>query len=157
MNVEIEKAIKRAETKDKETVLKKIREWWNKNDYKVWRVILFPIWIATILKDKYNAWRNSLEVWNEERAKEILDYYVPRYCDWEEESKTFYFFDNGYGWNWSLAKKRVKRKDKRFWKVNHHKIRRYLIDSYELEGFEKEISDTEGGRTELEFKMIENN
>ena len=32
--------------------------------------------------------------WNEERAKTILNYYIPRKAEWDNEDKSFYFFDN---------------------------------------------------------------
>lgn len=30
----------------------KIRKWWSKNGYKIFRVILFPFWIGSILLKK---------------------------------------------------------------------------------------------------------
>ena len=89
MNAEITKAI--AEKQKKHP----IRKWWNKNGYKVMRVVLFPIWWGIVLKDKITAWLNSRQKWNSERADQILSYYIPRRADWDEEEKTFYFFDNG--------------------------------------------------------------
>ena len=56
----------------------KARKWWRKNGYKVWRVVLFPLWIGELLKNKINKRLNSKEQWNEERANEILNYYIPR-------------------------------------------------------------------------------
>lgn len=56
------------------------------------------------------------------------------------------------------AKKYLKRKDRRFWNVHIDwiggKIRSYLIDEFELEGFEKEVGNCEDGCTEISFKMI---
>lgn len=150
MNAEIIKAMNKKETK-----ANKIRKWWNNNDYKVWRVILFPIWIVTIIKDKTNKWLNSRQVWNEERAKKIFNYYIPRRAEWDNETKSFYFFDNGYGWGKS-ARRYLKRKDYRFWKVHSNsKMRYYLIEQFELEGFAKEVGDCSQGWTEITFKMIE--
>ena len=58
-----------------------------------------------------------------------------------------------------LAKKHLKRKDRRFWNVHRGwtggKIRSYLINEFELEGFKKEIGDCSEGRTEITFRMIE--
>ena len=56
------------------------------------------------------------------------------------------------------AKKYLKRKDRRFWNVhsswNGGNIRSYLIDEFELEGFEKEVGNCYDGWTEISFKMI---
>lgn len=151
MNAEVIKAMNKKETK-----VNKFREWWKKNDYKVYRIIFFPIWIASILKEKITKWLNSRQAWSEERVNEILNYYIPRYAEWDAEEQEFYFFDNGYGWSIAYAKRYLKRKDRRFWKV--HKgfcggdIRKYLIKNFELEGFTKEVGDCSDSWTEIIFK-----
>ena len=151
MNKEIEKAMKGKKEPSK------FRKWWRKNDYKVWRVVLFPIWIGSIAKDKIEKYLNSRNKWNEERANEILQYYIPRRADWCANEKEFYFFDNGYGWSMNFAKKHLKRKDRRFWKVNSgawgYKIREYLIKNFELEGFTKEVINVDSDWTEIIFKL----
>lgn len=154
MNKEVIKAMNKKETK-----IDKIRKWWNKNGYKVMRIILFPIWWCIKAKEKITSHLNSKCEWSEERANEILSYYIPRKADWDAEDKCFYFFDNGYGWSMCYAKKYLKRKDRRFWKVHSGwaggKIRSYLIDEFELEGFRKEVGDCYDSRTDISFKMIE--
>ncbi len=153
MNKEIIKAMSK-----KETAIDRFGKWWDNNGYKVMRVVLFPVWIGTVAAEKIQKELNARQVWNEERVKAILSYYVPRRAEWCEEDKAFYFFDNGMGWG-SLAKKYLKRKDRRFWKCHSGwcggDIRRYLIDEFELEGFEKEVGDYSEGWTDICFKMIE--
>ena len=135
----------------------KIRKWWNKNGYKILRVILFPIWLGGILLEKIRAWLNSKEKWNEERATEILNYYIPRSSEWNAEDKSFYFFDNGLGWNIKLAKRYLKLKDRRFWKVNcawwGGKMRSFLMNKFELEGFTKELRNCSEDWTEITFVL----
>ena len=133
----------------------KARKWWRKNGYKVGRVVLFPLWIGGLLKDKIEKHLNSKEAWDEERANEILNYYIPRRSEWDEKDQCFYFFDNGMGWCIGYAKKYLKRKDRRFWKVNcgiwGWKMREYLIEKFQLEGFTKEIGICDEGWTEISF------
>ena len=137
MNKEIVKAMQKNKKEHK------ARKWWRKNSYKVWRVILLPIWIYVKIKEKIIKHLNNRQKWNEEHANEILNYYIPRMSYWNNEEKCFHFFDNGMGWNLTLAKKHLKRKDRRFWKVNTGffggKIRKYLIEDFQLEGFTKQI------------------
>ena len=154
MNAEIIKAMNKKETK-----IDKIRKWWNNNGYKVMRVILFPIWWGIKAKEKIDAYLDSRNTWSEERANEILSYYIPRNSDWDAEDKSFYFYDNGMGWDLRCRQKRVKLKDRRWWK-NHTrawggKVRTYLIEKFELEGFEKTVGETYDFHTEVTFKMIE--
>ena len=150
MNAEVIKAMNRKEKNHP------IRKWWSKNSYKVYRVIFFPVWIASILNEKIREWLNSRQAWSEKRANEILDYYIPRRAKWDAEEQEFYFFDNGYGWSLGSAKKYLKRKDRRFWNIHKgfggDEIRYYLIEKFELEGFTKEIGNCSGGWTEIIFK-----
>ena len=154
MNKEIIKAMNKKETK-----IDGFGKWWNKNGYKVMRVILFPIWWGIKAKEKIESYLNSKCEWSEEKANKILSYYIPRKAKWDVENKCFYFFDNGYGWSMCYAKKYLKRKDRHFWKIYGDwiggKIRSYLIDGFELEGFEKKVCDCYDGRTEISFTMIE--
>lgn len=151
MNAEVIKAMSKKETK-----VSKFRKWWRKNDYKIYRVIFFPIWIASLLKEKITKWLNSRQAWSDERANEILNYYVPRFAKWYPEEQEFYFFDNGYGWSYGYAKRYLKLKDRRFWKVHNGwcggDIRDYLIEEFELEGFTKEVGSCSNSWTEITFK-----
>ena len=146
MNKEVIKAMNRKETK-----VSKFRKLWRKNDYKVYRTIFFPIWIIAILSRKITKWLNSRQAWSGKRANEILNYYVPRFSEWDAEKQEFYFFDNGYGWSLGYAKRYLKRKDYRFWEVNRKfgggNIRDYLIENFELEGFTKKVVDCSYGYT----------
>ena len=63
MNKEVIKAMNKKRTK-----MDGIRKWWSKNGYKVMRVILFPIWIGVVLKDKIENYLNSKCKWSDERA-----------------------------------------------------------------------------------------
>ena len=152
MNKEIVKAMNR---KEKEPT--NFSKWWNKNSYKVMRIIFFYIWLPMCAIKKIEKKLNSRNHWNNERADEILNYYIPRRAEWDNEEKEFFFFDNGYGWSIGLAKKYLKLKDRRFWKVNGNHpasdLCYYLVEKFELEGFTKEVVDYSYGSTEIIFKM----
>ena len=154
MNAEIIKAMNKKETK-----IDKIRKWWSNNGYKVMRVILFPIWWGIKAEEKIDAYLDSRNTWSEERANEILSYYIPRNSDWDAEDKSFYFYDNGLGWDMRGHQKTIKLKDRRWWENYTHawggRVRAYLIDKFELEGFEKTVGYTSDFCTEITFKMIE--
>lgn len=152
MNNEVIKAMNKKSRKDSN-----LKKWWRKNDYKVWRVVLFPLWAFVWSRDKIKDYLNARTEWSESRADEILGYYVPRCADWDNEDKTFYLFDNGCGWSMGFAKKHLKLKDRRFWKLyaswGGGRVRRYLINSFELEGFTKEVGNCYDGWTEITFTM----
>ena len=132
---------------------------WRKNGYIILRVVLFPIWVGSILFEKSRAWLNNRQKWSEKRATEILNYYIPRVSEWNEKDKCLYFFDNGLGWNYCLAKRYLKRKDRRFWKVHctwwHGKMRTLLMEKFELEGFTKKLGNCSQEWTEIFFMLNE--
>ena len=152
MNNEIIKAMNKKPCKN--TALNK---WWRKNSYKVRRVVLFPLWAFVWSRDKIKTYLNARTEWSESRADEILNYYIPRCAKWDNEDKTFYLFDNGYGWSMRPAKKHLKLKDHRFWKLyaswGGGHVRDYLINNFELEGFTKEVGNCWDGWTEITFTM----
>lgn len=137
----------------------KTHNWWRKNSYKVWRVVLFPLWACIKAKEKITEQLDNRQEWSEERATEILNYYIPRASEWDEKDKCLYFFDNGMGWNYKLAKHYLKRKDRRFWKVHctwwGGKMRTLLMEKFELEGFTKELGNCSEGWTEISFVLNE--
>lgn len=154
MNVEIIKAMNKKDSKSNQ-----FRKWWNKNGYKVMRVVLFPLWWGIKAKEKINAHFNSKCGWDEKRANEILSYYVPRMAQWDAEEKCFYFADNGMGWGMKSHQKKIKLRDRRWWNCNRGfwggQIRTYLIEKFEMDGFTKEIGDNYDNWTEITFYLNE--
>ena len=148
MNKEIMKAMNKNEHK--------MRKWWDKNSYKVFRVIFFPVYFYAVAKDRITDYLREKIEWDENRATEIFNYYIPRAAEWDSDDNTFYFFNNGMGWQGYYAKRRIKMKDRRFWKkFSGYKMREYLIDKFELEGFTKVLGDCSGGWTEVRFILNE--
>lgn len=155
MNNEVIKAMNKKEN----SKVKQFKKWWSKNGHKVMRVVLFPLWGVIVVSHKIDQYLDSRQKWNEERAKEIFNYFVPRKAEWDAEDKTFYLCFNSYGWSINSAKRNLKWKDRRFW-CNHcgfwgGKLRGYLLEEFELEGFTKELGDCEDGWTQIAFRMIE--
>lgn len=149
MNPEVIKAMNRKNEKHP------VRNWWRKNGYKVLRIVLFPIWTTVRIAEKIRNKIWDMQKWDENRARDILNYYIPRRAEWDEESKSFCFFDNGMGWYINIAKRYLKFKDRRFWNRFRYHIQAYLRDTFELEGFTKEVGDCSEGWTEIYFHMNE--
>ena len=154
MNKEVVKAMNKKETKIGQAI-----KWWRKNDYKVMRVVLFPIWWGVCAKNKTHDYRYKRLEWSEERAHEILSYYIPRVAEWDAEEKCFYFADNGRGWGMRYYQKKIKLKDRKWWEkytlFYGGEVRTYLLEKFELEGFRKEVGDTYDQWAEVTFYLIE--
>ena len=89
MNKEIEKAMNRKPREKSE-----LRKWWDKHKVTIMRIVLFPLWLWVIACNKINDWVYYRNKWDEERAKEIFDYYIPRRAEWCADENEFYFFDS---------------------------------------------------------------
>ena len=154
MNKEVIKAMNK-----KETAAKRFSKWWSKNGYKVMRVVLFPIWSCVWAHGKIKNHLYAQLEWSEKRAHRILSYYVPRFAHWDAEDKSFYFADNGLGWSMTCHRMKVKLRDRSWWKKYTSgwggKVRTYLLEKFELEGFIKEVGDTDDSWTEITFHLIE--
>lgn len=155
MNKEIIKAMNKKPTK-----WNAVQKWWHKNGYIVMRVLLFPLWAFVWCRDKIKTYLNARTVWSEKRAAEILNYYIPRRAEWNAETKEFYFFDNGMGWDMKYTRRKyIKLRDRKFWKKYAggwgYKMREYLINNFELESFDKKVLATYDDKTEIIFKMRE--
>lgn len=153
MNKEVIKAMRK-----NESVGYKIHTWWNLNSYKIVIVIFFPFFACGYVCEKISNYLDSRCEWSEERADEILSYFIPRAAHWYDDDKCFYFSDNGLGWTYN--KKFIKLRDRRWWKCNTHfcggKVREYLIEKFEMEGFKKEVGDTYDQWAEVTFYLEEN-
>lgn len=153
MNKEVIKAMNKKEKKTSN-----FKKWWVKNNYKIYRVLFFYIYLPSVAYEKIKKYLRSRIEWSEERATEILNYYIPRRAEWDDEDKEFFFFENGYGWSFHFAKKYLKRKDYAFWKKFSsswcYEIRKFLVKDFELEGFSKTVIESCCGTdTEIIFKM----
>lgn len=157
MNQEVLKAMNKSNKEKFSVKVKKVLK-------KIDKIILYPVCLMCEgfdeLGAKYQKWQASKNEWDEARAKEIFDYFIPRRCNWNEKDKTFYYFNNGYGWDMAIAKKYLKRKDRTFWKIHcgwwGNEMRKYLCEKYELEGFRKIVYHNYNPHfTEISFKLIE--
>lgn len=151
MTKEVEKAIKKASKKNRK--VPQIKNWWRQNSYKVYRVIFFPIWIVAIISEKIKNYSYSHNQWSKQEVDRILNYYVPRRAEYDEEEKTFYLYYNCFGKTLGNAKKYLKRKDRKFWEKYNYAIHEYLKKEYELEGFKKVVDKCANG-IEIEFVQI---
>lgn len=125
-----------------------IKEWWKKNRLSVLRVILFPLYLAELTADKIQKHNAKRTGWSEEHAKAFCDKYLPHLC--AKTDRGFWLFNNGYGFTCHKCVRR-NRKDCRFASVYKWDLFKYIKDTYEIEGYTKEILDNEWDRLEVEW------
>jgi hypothetical protein len=136
MNNSIIKAKEKADKKHP------IRSWWSKNNYKVLRVIFFPAWIYYILREKYKDKNYASLTYTPELCKKYLDKVLPNmvahYC---EDAKIFLISDSDdmgdiefYDF-WQYRKQN--KKYKKFFVKFEYKIKEYILNEYEIDGYSK--------------------
>lgn len=144
MNNSIEKA--RAKYQKKQN--NKLRKWWLKNDYKVLRVLFFYIWFPCWLWEKYKDYSYTSTAWSSEKAKKYLDMLVPYLtrCDEQHEEILFTDADDMGGiqfyWSFSRIYKNKYRKAKDFIIKFNNKVKEYIINEYQIDGYKKMTVDS---------------
>lgn len=109
------------------------------------------------LKERINTCLNSRNEWDEVKANEILSYFIPRASVWSEDTKTFYYANSGTDWELNYCIEYLDKEDCIWWNCNSKpfggKIKTYLVEKFELDGFTKEIVYTnDEGWVEILFK-----
>ena len=110
------------------------------------------------LKERINNCLNSKNEWDEARANGILSYFIPRAAVWSEDTKTFYYANSGEDWDLMSSIEYLNKEDRIWWKCNTKpfggKIKNYLVERFELDGFTKKVIYTnDEGWAEILFKL----
>lgn len=120
----------------------KLRKWWRANSYKVWRVLLFWVWIP--IKLFYNANENKYKAiqYDNETTKKYLDKVLPYLVSyWGEEPNGFLITsaDDMGGIQFQALKRLPSRyrKQKRYFIKFYKKVEEYIVRTYEVDGYEK--------------------
>ena len=134
---------KRYNKYNKVTIWKEFKKWWDKNGYKILRILLFYIWIPMLIIDKIKS-KNYKKIYNNGEVsvdwlKKFCDTYLPGICDKTENG--YYFFNNGYGFG---GYKFIKRKDRKIASMHCSILLYYIVNKYEIEGYDKNILSSGG-------------
>lgn len=134
----IEKQVNRKKRRENN----KLRKWWRKNSYKVWRVLLFWLWIPIKLfcdadDKKYKAIQYSDEI-----TKKYLDKVLPYLVSyWGEEPDCFLMTDagdmGGISFKALMSLPRRYRKQERYFSKFYQEVKAYIVRTYEVDGYEK--------------------
>lgn len=66
------------EVKKKEKKKTGIHSWYRRNEYKIWRVVLFPIYLSLLAREKWRNYRRKHCTENAEKTKKYLDIAFPK-------------------------------------------------------------------------------
>ena len=140
------------EKQKKEFKQNKLLKWWRKNNYKVWRVILFPIWIFQLLHKKYKKYKNDSMVFSNKVCKKYLDKMIPialtnRVSSWESidcftisnvgDFSIVTFSSLGGLFDNYFRRHRCKKEVSYIYKF-YKQVEKYIIDEYQIDGYNKE-------------------
>ena len=138
MKNKIEKQIAKKQRRENS----KLRKWWRNNDYKVWRVLMFWLWIPIVLLYKIKDRQYKAMQYSEETTKKYLDKVLPYLVSyWEEDSSRFLVttaYDMG-GINFKALMNLPRRykKQERYFVKFYQEVKAYIVRTYEIEGYEK--------------------
>ena len=134
---EIEQKLK-AEQKEKERRERRRRR---KNpsykgyDFRNWFV--YPIGVISVELDLAHARKYQALEWSEGKAVEIINKYLVKICDYDEETGELSFSTDWHRpWEWHSTKK-----DKLWCTKFNYELTNYLAEKYECEGFKKSFGE----------------
>lgn len=135
---EIEKQVAKKQRKENN----KLRKWWRKNDYKVWRVLLFWIWIPMVLFGVKEEKRFKAIQYSNETTKKYLDKVLPYLVTyWREEPNCFLITSaddmGGINFKALMGLPRRYRKQERYFIKFYQEAIAYLVRTYEVDGYGK--------------------
>ena len=133
MNKEVLKAMNKKEKKTSN-----FKKWWNKNNYKVCRVLFFYIYLPSIAYEKIKKHIRKQIAWSEEKATKALNYFLPHVLEFVEEDNAYYYCTNWHYDGWNIAKK-VPFGMKKWAKKFGYETLKYLEEGYENAEFSKSI------------------
>ena len=138
MKNEIEKQVAKKQRRENN----KLRKWWNRNDYKVWRVLLFWIWIPMKLFGEINIKQYKQIKYSEKTAKKYLDKVLPYLvARWREEPDCFLFTTagdmGGIQFRALMSLPSKYRKQRRYFTKFYQEVQAYIVRTYEIDGYEK--------------------
>ena len=120
----------------------KIKKWWRENDYKVWRVLLFWIWIPMKLICDKNEKKYQEMQYKEETVKKYLDKVLPYMVSyWNEGSDCFLITSawdmGGINFKALMSLPRRYSKQRRYFTRFYQETQAYIVRKYEIVGYEK--------------------
>lgn len=141
----IEKQFQKQEKKKNSS----IRKWWNKNAYKIARVIFFYIWIPILVCEKVKDSKYKNLKYSDDTTKKYLDKVMPKLVSHYEENPNLLLFHNtsdfgGIRFYWDLCSSWMQKnfkKETQYFSKFHWLVQKYIIEEYQIDGYEKMILD----------------
>ena len=138
MKNKIEKQVAKQQRREKS----KLRKWWRRNDYKVWRVLLFWLWIPIVLSGKIDDKRYQAIQYSNETTKKYLNKVLPYLVTyWKEYPNCFLITDAGDMGGISFKALQCLpnryRKQKRYFIKFYKEVIAYIVRTYEIDGYDK--------------------
>ena len=128
-----------------------IKQWWRKNDYKVFRVIFFPLWIGSVLHKKYKDTEYENLTYSPELMKKYVDKVFPWIVIYKGEpieeilitNDEYYDAFGGLLFSDFVYHARYKNKKvKQYLLKFSNQFKQLMLDEYEIEGYKKTVLQT---------------
>jgi hypothetical protein len=135
---EFEKQVDKKKRRDNN----RLRKWWLYNGYKVWRVVLFWIWLPLLLIGYIDEKTYQAIKYNDDTTKKYLDKIMPYLVShWHEEPNCFLVTSasdmGGVPFEAIMNLPGRYRKQERYFEKFYREARAYIVRTYEINGYEK--------------------
>ena len=99
--------------------------------------LVLPLFPIVWLYDHIRRWISEKRVWEERKAKHVLDYMLPHLLNYNNEKDYYYYRVNACA---PLSVRKAPFLYRKWSRKFDYQLKWYLIDNYEREGYKKEIS-----------------
>lgn len=128
-------------------------KWWHRNSYKIFRIILFPIWFIVLIRNEVHESIYKNMEWSDSRTVRILDKILPykvEICD----DELCYCAEWSNPW---ATGRHLHFSDKIYGRKFNYEILEYLKSKYQIDGYEKRLESPSVFEHWIVFKKQPNN
>ena len=126
-------------------------KWWRKNDYKVYRVIFFPIYIIQVIREKCHKISYEKLQFSNEQSKKLIDKELSRLVAYEidrgfssKDEEIAICTSDDFGISFSsfgLWYRGRNKSAKNYFLKFSSEIKEFIINEYTIEGYQKMVID----------------
>lgn len=126
-------------------------KWWRKNDYKVYRVIFFPIYIIQLIREKCHKHTYDKLQFSNEKSKKLIDKELSRLVAYDidcglisKDEEIAICTSNDFGISFSsfgVWYRGQNKSAKNYFLKFSSEIKEFIINEYAIDGYQKMVID----------------
>ena len=97
--------------------------------------LLYPLGVLVVLYEEHKSRKYKEMEWSESKAEVMANRYFGKVCDIDDDGSLWYCTE----WGNTIWRNRSNRFDKRWLNKFGHKMHTYIVETFEIEGYKKDV------------------